>query len=327
MSWFGFIVGFLALLYGAVWWYGKDTHPIQYGLSFSPGHAEWLTGDWQRVYRDMLSDLAPPFIRISADWDRIESVEGVYDFSEVDFMFEEALTHDTQVLLAFGQKTPRWPECHAPSWVGSKTPAEYEERLRAYVTAVVERYKNHRALEYWQVENEPFIHFEFGSCEQFAESLVDEEIRLTRSLDPDHRIVVTDSGELSLWYRASRAGDIFGTTMYRVVRTPGNRVVSYEWLPLGWYRLRAAVLGMSADRFFISELQAEPWTTESILTTPIDEQMETMDISRMRKNLEAARHAGASRAYLWGVEWWYFMKYTHSNEEFVTLAKEYIEKR
>ena len=66
-----------------------------------------------------------------------------------------------------------------------------------YVNTVVERYKNHEALEIWQVENEPFIRFRFGECNNFDKEATLEEIDLVRSIDDKHKILITDSGELS----------------------------------------------------------------------------------------------------------------------------------
>ncbi len=326
MSWFGLIIGLLALAYGGLWWYGRSTHPISYGISFSSSYATWLHIDWKKMYTEMLQDLKPEFIRISADWDDIEKEEGVYDFSSVDFMMNTARDQGARVLLVVGQKTPRWPECHTPEWAVAEGATSYEDRVARYVEAVVGRYKDHAALEYWQVENEPFINFEFGECEHFRRDLFSRELEIVRKLDTVHDVVVTDSGELSTWRTAAKAGDIFGTTMYRVIRTPGGRVVPYDWLPMGWYRLRAALWGIPHERFFVSELQAEPWVhTGGIPASSVEEQMKTMNVARMKKNMEDAKHSGASRAYLWGVEWWYWMKYEHGDGSFIDAAKEYVQ--
>lgn len=325
LGWFGLLVGIIALIYGGLWWYGREIHPLSYGVSFSSGHAEWMFGSqWKNIYQEMLDELKPPFIRLSVDWNAVEKKEGVYDFSSVDFMMNQAATYGSKVLLSFGQKTPRWPECHTPDWALQKTDDDYTQKLYAYVSTTINRYKKHSALEYWQVENEAYIKFSFGQCEKFNKNAIDEELRITRNLDPDHAIVVTDSGELSLWYPAAKKGDIFGTTMYRVVAASNGSVVSYDWLPLGWYRARAKFFGLTRDQFFISELQAEPWIDGNITSTSLETQFKTMDITRMKKNLLEAEHAGASRAYLWGVEWWYWLKHEKNDHSFVDVAKEFI---
>lgn len=325
MGWFGIIIGLLALSYGALWWYGRNIHPISYGISFSSGYAASLYSDWKKMYQEMLQDLRPRFVRLSVDWNQIEITEGVYDFSSVDFMMDEAWGSGAKVLLAVGQKTPRWPECHTPGWVKEKTKEEYLTQLYKYVEATITRYKDHPALEYWQIENEPYISFEFGDCAHFQIEALDTELTMVKNLDSQHEVVITDSGELSTWYTAAHKGDLFGTTMYRIIRTPGGKIVTYGWFPMGLYRFRAMVWGVPFERFFVSELQAEPWVhTGGILGSPVEEQLQTMSNNQMRKNLEDARHSGASRAYVWGVEWWYWMKYTHNDSSFVDLAREYI---
>ncbi len=325
IGFFGLLIGFIALVYGGLWWYGRASHPLVYGVSFSSQHAAWLHLDWKSIYREMLSELQPTYLRLSADWNEVEKIEGTYDFSSVDFMMTEAGKRGSKVVLAIGQKTPRWPECHTPGWVTKKTDEEYLEKLYTYIETTVLRYKNHDALEYWQVENEPYIMFDFGNCPMFQPDAVEKEFDIVRTHDTAHSIVVTDSGELSVWYPAAKRGDIFGSTMYRVVTTEKGTPLTYDWLPLGWYRARARILGLTADRFFISELQAEPWIgSGNVTSTPIDEQFKTMGIDRMKKNLEDAKHTGASRAYLWGVEWWYWMKHEKGDNSFVNVAKEYI---
>ena len=325
MSLLGIFIGLLALTYGGLWWYGRSIHPIQYGISFSSQHAAWLLSDWKSMYREMMSELKPKFVRLSADWDEVEKTEGVYDFTPVDFMMDEARKHGANVLLTVGQKTPRWPECHTPGWVVEKTDSEYVKSLYAYVEAVVERYKDHPSLEYWQVENEPYIMFNFGACPKFQSGAIEKEFEIVRSHDTKHQILVTDSGELSVWYPAAKKADLFGTTMYRIVTTAKNRMLTYDWLPMGWYRARAKMLGLTSDRFFVSELQAEPWIgSGNVTSTPVEDQFKTMSVDRMKKNLEEAKHTGASRAYLWGVEWWYWMKHEKGDSSFVDLAKEYL---
>ena len=36
-------------------------------------------------------------------------------------------------------------------------------------------------------------------------------------IDKDREIMITDSGELSIWLPAVKRADVFGTTMYRIV--------------------------------------------------------------------------------------------------------------
>jgi len=274
----------------------------------------------------MLTELQPKYIRIAAMWSEIEEIQGLYDFSDIDWMMNMAAKYDAKIVLVVGQKAPRWPECHVPAWLDTLSTEEAKkEALLSYVKETVLRYKKNPALELWQVENEAFIRFEFGDCANFDRDAVYEELALVRELDPERKIVMTDSGELASWRKPSKLGDIFGTTMYRIVRTPGGRIFSYDWLPAGFYRLKAKFWGKQYEDFFVSELQAEPWFTDvTPLDTPIEKMEETMNPDRLHAHLDYASHVGASRVYLWGVEWWYFMKEKRNDSRYWDIMQEQI---
>lgn len=318
-----FVIVFLIVLWIIFWFFSRKTFSAEYGISFNQNHAASLGLDWKQAYTDILSELHPKHVRVAAMWSEVEIASGVYDFADVDMLLNTAEQLNAQVLLVVGQKAPRWPECHVPEWVSGYTQEEYRAHLFSYIQAVVKRYANHPALALWQVENEPFIRFEFGDCAAYRKDLVMEEIDLVRSLDPNHRIVVTDSGELSTWRRASRAGDIFGTTLYRIVETPWGFTFRYDWLPAGFYRIKSRLFGRGYDDFFVSELQTEPWFTDSNPTnTPIEQQEKTMDPKRLQAHIDYASHVGASRVYLWGAEWWYFMKTQKADARYWDVVKE-----
>ena len=86
------------------------------------------------------------------------------------------------------------------------------------MTEVVERYKDSKAIAYWQVENEPL--FKFGLCPSWYyqnDDFLKKEVALVKSLDPSRKIIISDSGEQSTWFSAAKVGDIVGITMYRDV--------------------------------------------------------------------------------------------------------------
>jgi hypothetical protein len=270
------VILLLGLFYAYLWLVSKEKYDVEYGISFNHQHAESLGLDWKEVYLEMLEDLKPKYIRIAAMWSEVELNQGEYDFTNVDWMMGLAEAHGTKVILVVGQKAPRWPECHVPYWTYHLDDSQYEKSLFDYVSVVVERYKDNPALEIWQVENEPFIKFRFGDCENYREDLVKKEITLVRELDSNHKILITDSGELSTWWSASRAGDLFGTTLYRIVRTPGGKIWTYDWLPASFYRIKAKLLGKDINQVYVAELQAEPWfSSEGVENTPIEEQEKT----------------------------------------------------
>lgn len=315
----------LASVYGIMWELSKEKYQLEYGISFNQNYATSLGLDWKTVYTSMMTDLKPKYIRIAAMWSEVQKDKDSYDFVDVDWMMNLAGKNNTKVILVVGQKAPRWPECHVPDWVSDYSASDAEVYLAGYIEETVKRYRNHQALEIWQVENEPFISFKFGSCENYRKDLVEGEVELVKKIDPTHKIMLTDSGELSTWRKPIKLGDYFGTTLYRVVRTPKGRVISYAWLPPAFYRLKAQFWGLDQFNFFIAELQAEPWFTGAgAQNTPIVEQEKTMSPDRLKEHLDYVTHIGSPRAYLWGVEWWYFMKKEHGDSRYWEIIKDKI---
>jgi hypothetical protein len=197
--------------------------------------------DWKKVYVDMLEDLGIKNVRVSAYWNRVEPEKNKYNFDELDFQVQEAEKHGAKVVLAIGRRLPRWPECHEPDWVKDK-PAELQQNeLLSYMEAVVQRYQDSPALAYWQVENEPFLG-SFGECPKPDAGLLDREIALVKKLDPVRTILISDSGELSLWIHSGKRGDIFGTTLYRYVFSDVFNRYWVNYIPFWFYRVKGGFL-------------------------------------------------------------------------------------
>ncbi|PIY93464.1 MAG: hypothetical protein COY69_01500 [Candidatus Magasanikbacteria bacterium CG_4_10_14_0_8_um_filter_32_14] len=318
-----FLLIIIFLIYIFLWVSSYKKYSVDFGVSFSKEHAIYLGLDWKKVYESVLMDLKPKYIRLSAPWNNIEKNKGSFDFRDMDYMINEAKKAGIKVTLVVGQKAPRWPECYVPNWAIKLSVKEYQDSLNNYLTQIVNRYKNNSALELWQVENEPFIDFKFGECVNFRPDLVDEEIKLVSFLDQPHWTIVTDSGELGWWKKASQLSDLFGTTLYRVVRSPNGMVWTYDWLPPTFYRYKAILNGIHLESMYVSELQAEPWFTDlGPNETPIPEQMKTMNIKRLNKNIDFVERIGIGRAYLWGVEWWYWLKEKNNDSSYWNFVKE-----
>ncbi len=82
------------------------------------------------------------------------------------------------------------------------------------------------------------------------------------------------------------------------------------------------MLGNVYDQFFVSELQAEPWFADTHPQNTSTETMEeTMDPARLEAHLDYASRVGASRVYLWGVEWWYYMKQERNDSRYWDIVK------
>jgi len=305
------IIAGIVLLIVAGWvasFYLTKPQPMVYGVSFSAEYAGYLQFDPKKVYKAILDDWKFRHIRIAAPWDHVEPTRGVFDFKETDWQMDEAAKHKAKIILTIGQKTPRWPECRLPDWATKLSHADYRRALEEYMTKVVERYKNHPALEVWQVENEPFLAFG-AACPAIDPSLLAAEVMLVKKLDPKHPTMVTDSGELSTWSKTARAADLFGTTLYRVVWDKNVGYWNYDFMPPFIYRLKLWFNKRAATEAYVMELQAEPWIADKKLAdVPLAEQYRSLSLSRLKKNIVFASELGFSRSYLWGAEWWYWLR-------------------
>lgn len=309
---------------------------ITWGFTFSPRFAEYLELPWREVYIASIDELEPRILRVPIYWSDLEKEEGKLDFNDYDFMIDEANARSIPTTVVVGRRVPRWPECHVPEWAKALPEDEQVEKIMTTIKAVIERYRDVPSINRWQVENEPFLPF-FGECPPPNAEALDKEIALVRSLDPSRPILVTDSGELSLWLFAAKRGDIFGTTMYRNVWSKLiSPYVGYITYPLPpkffWLKANLVHLFFGADKKIINaELQAEPWTPwgpwgpgfVKIMSVP--EQDETMSPAHFYENIEYARDVGFSEVYLWGVEWWYLMKEKYDRPFFWEAARGVIE--
>ncbi len=328
---------FKILIFLAVWaalfwvlfnWPVKDKNEnMEFNVCFSNIFAEEIGLDWKQAYIAILDDLKPQKIRIASYWNRVEKNPGKYDFSEVEWQIQQARDRNVQVILVFGVKTPRWPECFIPDfYMDSKE--EREKALLAYEKALIEKFKGYNNIKVWQVENEPFL--AFGDCIEGAidGNLLDKEIELVKSLDDSRPIMVTDSGELSYWHEAAKRGDIFGTTLYRIIHKEPFGYIKY---PLGpnFFRLKGHFVGLFADQsnIIISELQAEPWGPKRLDEMSIEEQYKSMNPQIFSDIVEYAQKTNFSSSYLWGAEWWYWLKEEKENNEMWQAAEEVINQR
>ena len=290
--------------------YKPAPEKITYGMSFNTMYARELGLDWKETYSAILNDLGVRDLRLAAHWPMIEPVKNTYNFEELDYQVREAEKVGATIVLAVGRRLPRWPECHIPEWAREQSWEEQKSELRDYIRKVVERYKDSPALKYWQVENEPYLTvFAYEHCGAFDEAFLEEEIALVKSLDPEHPILVTDSGNLGTWAGAYRNGDAFGTSVYVYFWNP--ELGQFKTLLPSWfYRAKERVMAIlyGAKPTMLIELSAEPWLVEPVVNVPIATQFTRMDVEKFNTILAYARGTHYDTQYLWGAEWWYWLK-------------------
>jgi hypothetical protein len=290
---------------------GVAPHPkggVVFGVNFSPKHAQNLKLDWRENYLALLDDLNVKNLKIIVHWDWVEGERDKFYFDDLDWMKTEAEKRGAKIILVIGMKTGRWPECHVPEWASLLTKAEQQERVLKLVREIILRYNNSETVWAWQVENEPF--FPFGECPWSDFNFVEEEIALVRSLDSQKRpVLFTDSGEGSFWIKAAKLGDMVGITMYRRAWfSQLERYVDYPLPPVFYWRKANIIKKIFNKKVMVTELQAEPWGPKLLYDVSVEEQEKTMNLEKFRENIDFAKRTGLSDFYLWGSEWWYWMK-------------------
>lgn len=304
-----FIVVFVVL-----WVLSWDMSPERdfvYGVSFSRFHSDELKLDWKKTYLAILDDLKVRHLRLTAHWPLTEPKDGVYNFSELDFQIREADKRNASYILAIGRRLPGWPECHTPDWAKDLSKEDKQEKILKLIEKLVERYKSSGGLLYWQVENEVFLGF-FGrsACGEVDAGFLNKEIALVRSLDPNHEILVTDSGEFGTWYQAYPTGDVFGTSVYLYVWWRNYLgPIRYPITP-AFFRIKHSIVRLiyGAKPSVVIELSSEPWLLRPIVDTPIDVQFQRMGIDKFNEMIDFSSKIGFDTSYLWGAEWWYWLK-------------------
>ncbi len=297
----------------------RENSEAKFGVTFSLRYARDIGLDWKEVYLAMFDDLKIKKVRIPVYWDSVENEEGKFEFSDLDWQIEQARKRDVELILVVGQKVPRWPECYIPEYLKNND-VKRKENLLKFIEVVVSRYKDNKAIHYWQVENEPFL--KFGECPEFDVDLLDREIALVKKIDPSRKIIITDSGELSTWIPAAKRADLFGTTMYRNVYKEG---FGYYVYPIGprFFHLKYWLIKflVKQENAIVVELQAEPWIAGWTTSQPLEEQFKSMNNSKLLENVTFAKQVGFPEIYLWGVEWWYWLKNTQNHPELWETAK------
>jgi len=320
-----FLFGILAFLLLIFCYLFIGTPPqakeISWGVNFSQKHAQNLGLDWKETYSALLDDLKVKNIKLITHWDLIELNEGKYYFEDLDWQIKKAEEKDARLLLVIGMKTGRWPECHIPEWAKNLNKEEQQKEILEMIEEVVLRYRERVSVWAWQVENEPF--FPFGECPWVDKNFLKKEIDLVKSLDSQSRpIVISDSGEGSLWVNAAKLGDIVGTTLYKKVwfRQLGNYIY-YPFPPIFYWRKAQLIEKIFDKKVIVVELQAEPWGPKLLYESPLEEQEKTMNLERFKANIEFAKKTGLDEFYLWGGEWWYWLKEKQNKPEIWQEAK------
>jgi len=313
-----FVVG---ILYGLSYTldFTPEKKPI-FGVTFSQQYAKSLNLDWKETFIALLDEMNIREFRLSAYWNEIEKTDDYFDFKDLDWQIQEVRKRNGKITLAVGRRLPRWPECHVPDWAKSLNEKQQQEKVLEMIPEVIEKYKNEPAINRWQVENEPLLPF-FGECPKPDLEFLKKEIEIVRSLDT-RPILVTASGEFGDWSGTGQLGDVLGVSLYRIIWKPFFNYISYPISPAVYYWRQNYALNNGVEEIILSELQTEPWTEKSPVTSTVQEQYKSMNPELFKENIEYALAGGFSEIYVWGGEWWYWLKTQKNLPEMWEVAKE-----
>lgn len=303
--------GFAAAFIGAFLFVGwpTKTENVTFGMTFSRPYSEELGLNPDEVLTTALDEVGIRRFRISAYWKILEPKEGEWHFDQLDKEISEIGKRGGRVILAIGDKLPRWPECWNPDWVKGQTRDIQRQKTLRYIEKVMTRYRDNPTIQAWQIENEP--HFAYGDCPAPDYLFIQQETQFARGLDATRQIFTTDSGELSSWLTLGVFVDRLGVSVYRVVRNPllGNFNWHYWFVPPYLYQRKAMLLRpFGVKNIYVSEFQMEPWSNKALTETPIADQLTTMNVKQMKSNFSFAERMQISDIDFWGIEWWVWMK-------------------
>ncbi len=300
----------LAGMFSVSRWYiwSERAQPVTLGTSFVADYATYLGLDPHQTFLAILDDLQVKHVRLVSYWSDIEATPKAYDFSELDWEFEQANQHGAKVSLAIGLRQPRWPECHMPDWALHEPRSQWQPQLEQFMTAVINRYRQNPALESYQLENEYFL-TAFATCADQSRDRLIAEATLVKQLDPYHQLIISRSQNALGWPINQPIPDQVAISIYRRVWQPlVHRYMQYPF-PAWYYAFLAGMEKIWTGKdTMIHELQTEPWPPDgtSILTASLDQQNDSLDAARLTQTVDFAKRTGMKTIDLWGSEYWYY---------------------
>jgi hypothetical protein len=309
--------------------FNRFQRPQYLGTTFSPLQCYYLGLDYQKAFQE-ICQLGLDRIRLGAYWNEIERSPGQYDFTTLDWLLEEAAKHNIAVALAVGMKVPRWPEFHFPQWVidrydtGSgdraldlRSPAVADLSLK-FVDAVAKHCRYSQAVQYWQIENEPFTRLEIAGGRFLSPQFVKQEVGLIRShLWRSQKVLLTNAihlptpklnEDLPAFQDSLETADAVGFNVYTKVPA-GNSGRYLEPQSAFWDQLQnwQQEIVRSGREAWIAEAQAEPWEPQQLVAkNKLD--YPSASPRRMKQLVDTLARANYSTVLLWGSEYWYWQK-------------------
>ncbi len=298
-------------MYGIARWYiwSTEHQPLTLGVSFIPDYAQFLGLNPEQTMEALINDLHVRQFRLTSYWTDIEPTEGSYNFTQLDWEFKDAEAAHAKVTLSIGLRQPRWPECHMPTWASSEPESVWQPQLEAFMSAVINRYKNSPALQSYQLENE-YFNPSFGTCTNYSRSRLVSEYNLVKKLDPSHPVIVSRSNNALGVPLGQPNPDEYGISIYKRVWDSSITHRYFEYPYPAWFYAFLAGLTKIVDHkdMIVDELQAEPWPPngETIPQASLAEQNKSMNASILKSRIKYGEATGMRTIDLWGAEYWYY---------------------
>jgi hypothetical protein len=319
----------ISSMYAIALWYrhSQRSQPLQQGVSFIPDYAAGLGLNPQQTM-DALININVRQFRLTSYWSDMEQRPGHYDFSQLDWEFQKAEKAHAMVILTVGLRQPRWPECHAPSWVDINAPdSKWQPQLEAYMRTVINRYKDSPSLQSYQLENEYFLKG-FGICPDATmnrQRLIDE-YNLVKRIDPNHPVIIGRSNNAIGLPLGQPQPDEFSISVYKRVWDAGvtHRYLEYPY-PAWYYGFLAGLQKIVTHKnMMIGELQAEAWPSrgQTIQSASLAEQNKSLDANRLQDRFQYGRDTGMRQMELWGAEYWYYRKVKLNDPSLWNVARQ-----
>lgn len=313
-------------MYGIALWYQHSQvgKPVKLGVTYIADYAESLGLNSKQTFIAILDDLNVKQLRLVSYWSDIESTQGTYDFTQLDWQFQQAKSHGAVVSLAIGLRQPRWPECHIPSWASNESVNVWQPQLEQFMVAVINRYKAYPNLVSYQLENEFFN--AFGDCTNFDRSRLASELALVKKLDSSHPVIISRSDNYAGFSLRQPLPDEIGISVYRRVWDAqiSHRYAQYPF-PSWYYGFLAGTQKLLTGKdSIIHELQAEPWPPngKNITDISLAEQNKSFDAKQLTERVKFAENTGIKTIDLWGAEYWYYRSTVLHDPSVWTAAKQ-----
>lgn len=322
------VLGALYLLIQYQWYDTASESSPGIGVNFSCKRAEYLGQDCHAALAEVLDDLGARSFRLSIYWSDVEQAPGQYDWSSIDWQLDMLRQRGARAVVTVGMKAQRYPEFWLPTWLrlAANIPENgfpednplIPEYLFPYLDAATRHLRDNPAVDSIQVENEPFVHFQgHANGWHIRRAFLAREIATVRAADGGiHRISISHASWLrrdDTWKWILDNADVVSQSVY-TKRQRGP----WSWLYIFPYRLgpftpnlpgQAREAARRGKELWIAELQAEPYEQPTVDVRRGRGQAAASFSPRwLEDNLRLARRSGATRVYLWGVEWWMYLR-------------------